>query len=63
MYENPTDFGKWNEIGATNGGSVTFNSSHVYPLTVDDYVLNVKKMVSNHDTQPIFIELRPTNKC
>lgn len=62
-FEHPRDFGKWQRLGSSDGDSVLFNSSHIYPLSAQYYLDTVQNFASGRPYAPLFLELRPTNVC
>lgn len=62
-FEDPRDFGRWSRLGTADGDSVMLNSSHTYPLTVEDYIAQVKNLNDGEEVVPLWLELRPTNLC
>ncbi len=62
-FEHPKDFGKWTRLGSSDGDSILFNSSHIYPLSIQGYLNTVDKFAAEEPYAPLFLELRPTNIC
>lgn len=61
--EQATDYGAWDVLHSSSGRTVMFNSSHTYPLTIEDYIENVVALEHNRPLRTLYAEIRPTTVC
>ncbi|MCF7798971.1 radical SAM protein, partial [Candidatus Woesearchaeota archaeon] len=60
--ESAKRYGMWSKL-STENSDIMFNSSHSYPLSSEEYIENVKRIVDNETPKIMYAEIRPSNYC